>query len=207
MASTRKTTLKPSTLLSPVPAVMVSCRGVSESLQQPNIITIAWAGTICSDPPMLSISIRPSRLSHTLIMESREFVVNVVGIPMLRHMDFCGVKSGREFDKFAACELTPTAMEGLLHAPAIEEAPMSLGCTVTQVLPLGTHDLFLAEICHVAVDPTLLDDSGKLCLDRAQLVAYRHGEYCALGEALGFFGYSVASPEVLARRMGGGTKA
>ncbi len=196
-----KIVLNPSTMLAPVPAVMVSCTGVSEELRKPNIITIAWAGTVCSEPPMLSVSVRPSRFSHAQIMESREFVVNLVGQPLMRAMDFCGVKSGRDLDKFGHFGLTPLPVEGLAYAPAIAEAPISLGCTVTQVLQLGSHDLFLGEIRQVIVDPALMDDSGKLHLSRAQLVAFGHGEYSAIGEALGFMGYSVASPEALARRM------
>lgn len=201
MQERSKITLNPSAMLAPVPAVMVSCSGVSDELRKPNIITIAWAGTVCSEPPMLSISVRPSRFSHAQIMESREFVVNLVGQKLMHAMDFCGVKSGRDMDKFERCELTPLPVEGLAYASAIAEAPISLGCTVNQVISLGSHDLFLAEIRQVTVDSALMDDSGKLHLSRAELVAFGHGEYSAIGEALGFMGYSVASPEALARRM------
>ncbi len=197
----QKVALNPSTMLAPVPAVMVSCAGASSEFAKPNIITIAWAGTVCSDPAMLSISVRPSRFSHRQIAESREFFVNLVGQPLMRAMDFCGVKSGRDMDKFAECKLTAQPVEGFAHAPAIAEAPVSLGCRVVQVLPLGSHDLFLAQIHTVLVDPALMDEAGKIHLSRAQLVAFGHGEYSAVGEALGFFGYSVASPEALKRRM------
>jgi flavin reductase (DIM6/NTAB) family NADH-FMN oxidoreductase RutF len=128
-------------------------------------------------------------------------VVNLVGRPLLRAMDLCGVKSGREIDKFAHCGLTPMPMAGLDRAPAIAEAPICLGCKVRQTLPLGSHDLLLAEIVAVQADRQLLDARGALHLSRADLVAFGHGEYTALGEALGFLGYSVASPEALARRM------
>ena len=201
MRSEPRITLNPATLLAPAPAVMVSCAGVSDALRKPNIITLAWVGTVCSEPPMLSISVRPSRFSYAQIVESREFVVNLVGQKLMRAMDYCGVKSGRDVDKFKQCSLTPAPMEGLALAPAIAEAPVSLGCALCQVISLGSHDLFLAEIRQVTVDPALMDAGGKLRFSRADLVAFSHGEYVALGEALGFMGYSVASPEALGRRM------
>jgi flavin reductase (DIM6/NTAB) family NADH-FMN oxidoreductase RutF len=193
-----KVEMKPSTLLAPVPAVMVSC-GDGESA--PNIVTIAWAGTVCSEPPMLSISVRPSRHSFGIIERSREFVVNLVGEPLLQAMDWCGVKSGRDVDKFAHWGLTPLAVEGLAHAPAIAEAPLSLGCKVTQIIPLGTHHLFLAEIVKVLVEPSLMDENDALHLGRAGLIAFGHGEYANVGKSIGFHGFSVASPEALKRRM------
>lgn len=200
MAAT-SVTLKPSTMLAPVPAVMVSCAGTSPALATPNIITIAWAGTICSDPPMVSISVQPIRYSHAQILESREFVVNLVGKQHVRAMDYCGVKSGRDGDKFAACDLAPVPMPGLTYAQGIAGTPLRLGCQVTQVISLGSHDMFLAKIVSVEADASLFDETNKLCMERAELVAFAHGEYRTVGDALGFFGYSVASPEVLARRM------
>ncbi len=190
--------LKPGTLLCPVPAVMVSC---ASETARPNIITVAWAGTACSQPPMLSIAVRKERFSHAIIRESGEFVVNLVGKGQLTATDYCGVKSGRDGDKFAACHLTPVAVPEMRYAPAIEECPLYLACRTEQVLALGSHDLFVARIVGMGVQERLLLQNGKIDLSGAELVAYSHGEYRALGEALGFFGYSVASSEVRERRM------
>ena len=199
--SPNKTAFPPAALLAPVPAVLVSTAGVSEPLRAQNALAIAWAGTVCSEPAMVSISVRPPRHSHAQIMESREFVVNMVGRSLAHAMDFCGVKSGRDMDKLAACGLTSCPVEGLQYAQAIAEAPISLGCKVQQVIPLGTHDLFLGEVTQILVDAALIDEAGKIHMEWADLVAYAHGEYYALGELMGFFGYSVAAPDVLARRM------
>ncbi len=192
--------LNPSTLLSPVPAVMISCCDAASDAK-PNIITLAWVGTVCSEPPMLSISIRPSRLSYDIIKATGEFAVNLVSRSLCEAMDFCGVRSGREVDKFAHLGLTPCPLQELAHAPGIAESPVILACKVKQVLPLGSHDMFVAEIVGVKADTALFDDSDRLCLERADLVGYTHGDYYAMGEHLGFFGYSVAAPDVRARRM------
>ncbi len=191
-------TLNPGTLLCPVPAVMVSC---ASEKAHPNIITVAWTGTACSQPPMLSIAVRKERFSHAIIRESGEFVVNLVGREQLRAADYCGVKSGRDEDKFAACGLTPVPVPEMRYAPAIGECPLYLACRTEQVLELGSHDLFIARIIGMGVQEELMLENGKIDLSRAELVAYSHGEYRALGEALGFFGYSVASPETRERRM------
>lgn len=197
-----KTALNPSTLLAPVPVVLVSCKGSEKSpAAKPNLITLAWAGTICSEPPMVSISIRGSRYSHEIISSTGEFVINLVNERLLKATDFCGVKSGRDIDKFEQCHLTPMPIEGMEFAPAVAESPLSVACKVESVQNLGSHDLFIAKVVSVTVDSALVDKSGKLRLDKAKLVAYAHGEYYALGKLMGFFGYSVASPEVLARRM------
>ncbi|MHC1786975.1 MAG: flavin reductase family protein [Christensenellales bacterium] len=193
-----KVSLGPGTLLSPTPVVMVSC--AREGLQ-PNIITLAWVGTICSDPPMLSISVRPERYSHDIIRDTGEFVVNLVGRDLLQACDFCGVKSGRSQDKFAACGLHTLPVPELRSAPAILESPLHLACRVRQQLALGSHTLFLADIVAVAADEGLMAPGGKLDLARADLVAYSHGDYHPLSPAVGFFGCSVAKPEVLARRL------
>ncbi len=193
-------TFDPCTLLSPVPAVMVSCRGKADG-ERPNIITVAWAGTVNSDPPMVSVSVRKSRYSHGIIRESGEFVVNLVDAAHCEALDFCGVRSGREVDKFDRCHLTPMPAVGLSHAPAIAQCPAYLACKVRQVLELGSHDLFLGEVVGVQVREDLFDEDGSLHLERAGLVAYNHGVYQRTAEVLGFFGYSVARPEVLARRM------
>ena len=195
-------TLPPTTLLAPVPAVLVSCRGVRGD-DRPNLLAVAWAGTVNSKPPMVSVSIKPERFSHGLIAESGEFVINLVDAAHCRALDFCGVKSGRDTDKFAACGLTPVRAEGLRHAPAVAECPAALSCAVRQRIPLGSHDLFLAEVVAVSVQERLLDANGALRLDRADLVCYSHGVYRRTAEVLGFFGYSVAAPAVLKRRMAG----
>jgi flavin reductase (DIM6/NTAB) family NADH-FMN oxidoreductase RutF len=174
-------------MLYPVPAVMVSLARAGE---RPNIITVAWAGTINSDPPMLSISVRKERYSHAILCETREFVVNLVHEPLVRACDYCGVRSGRDVDKFAEMNLTPVAVEGV-DAPAIAQSPVSLACQVTQIIPLGSHDLFLAKIVSVTVDERYLDEKGTFHLNDAGLVAYSHGTYFKLGKALGTFGYSV----------------
>ena len=181
-----KQSWKGSTLLTPEPPVLVSCGG----LEQPNLITIGWTGTICTQPSMVSISVRPERFSHHLIQESGQFAINLPTESLVRAIDWCGVKSGRDVDKFAAMHLTaaPAAKVGTV---LVEESPVNLECKVTQVIPLGSHDLFLAEVVACDVDESLLDENGKLCLDKAKLIVYSHGEYLALGKKLGTFGYSV----------------
>ncbi len=175
-------------MLYPIPAVMVSCALEGE---KPNIITVAWAGNVCSSPAMLSISVRPERYSHHILKESGEFVVNLTSRELTRACDWCGVRSGRDYDKFAKMHLTPMKMEKV-SCPGIAESPVNIECKVTQILPLGSHDLFLAEVLCVDVEETFLDEKGRLDLRKADLVAYSHGDYLSLGEKLGKFGYSVA---------------
>ena len=177
---------KGSTLLNPEPPVLVSCGAPA----RPNLITVGWCGTICTQPSMLSISIRPERYSYGLIKESGVFVVNLPTEPLTRAVDWCGVKSGREVDKFAALGLH-AAPAAKVDTVLLEESPLNLECRVRQVIPLGSHDLFLAEVVAVDVDERLLDENGKLCLNRARLIVYSHGDYLALGRRLGTFGYSV----------------
>ena len=193
-------TFDPCTLLCPVPAVMVSCRR-PEPDATPNIVTVAWAGTVNSDPPMVSVSLRKERLSHGIIRESGEFVVNLVDEPRCRALDYCGVKSGREVDKFAECKLTPMPALSLDYAPAIAECPAYMACKVRQVIELGSHDMFIGEVTGVQVRDDLFAEDGSLHLERAGLVAYNHGLYQRTAEVLGFFGYSVARPDVFERRM------
>lgn len=177
---------KPGNLLAPVPPVLVSCG----NMEKPNLITIAWAGTINSDPVRVSISVRPERYSHGLISESGEFVINLPTQKILRAVDWCGVKSGRDVDKFK--EMGLTAVPGsAVSAPVLAESPVNLECRVFQTIPLGSHDLFLADVVAVDVDEELLDEAGRLRLDKAGLAAYVHGTYYALGKQLGTFGYSV----------------
>lgn len=201
MAKHDKSPVGISTILNPVPVVMVSSAGKDPGTR-PNIMTVAWAGTVNSEPPMVSVSIRKSRYSHKLISETGEFVVNLVSKSLCKLCDYCGVRSGADEDKFAKCGLTPVKAEGLEYAYAIKEAPVSISCKVKSVTELGSHDMFIGEIVAVTADSYLLDDKGRLCLDNAKLVAYNHGEYFLLGEKLGFFGYSVASADVLKKRMG-----
>jgi len=201
MAKHDKSPVGISTILNPVPVVMVSSAG-KEPGTRPNIMTVAWAGTVNSEPPMVSVSIRKSRYSHKLISETGEFVINLVSKSLCKPCDYCGVRSGADEDKFAKCGLTPVKAEGLEYAYAIKEAPVSISCKVKSVTELGSHDMFIGEIVAVTADSYLLDDKGRLCLDNAKLVAYNHGEYFLLGEKLGFFGYSVASADVLKKRMG-----
>ncbi len=174
-------------MLYPVPAVMVSC---GRKKEKPNIITVAWAGTVCSDPAMLSISVRKERYSHRIIKETGEFVVNLVTADLVKAADYCGVKSGREIDKFKECGLTPVASK-TVAAPSIAESPLSLECKVKQVIELGSHDMFLAEITTVSVDERFMDEKGKFHLNNTKLCAYSHGEYFELGKKIGKFGYSV----------------
>ena len=192
--------IDPCPLLAPVPAVMVSCRGVAETAE-PNIITIAWAGTVNSHPPMVSISVRPERYSYAMIRESGEFVVNLVGREQLKAVDFCGVKSGRDTNKWQAMHLTPEKAKGLQYAPAIAECPAYLACKVRQVLPLGSHDMFIGEVVSVGVREELFDPNGGMHLDKAGLVCYNHGVYQLAGIPRGFFGFSLANEKVFKRRM------
>ena len=183
-----KQSWKPGNMLNPVPAVMVS---VADEDHRPNIITVAWAGTICTNPPMVSISVRPSRYSYDIIEKTGEFVINLTTEKLARACDYCGVVSGRDVDKFAACGLHSAPGSVLTDCPILEESPVNLECKVTQVIPLGSHDLFLAEVVPCYVNESLLDETGKLCLDKAKLIVYSHGEYLALGKKLGTFGYTV----------------
>ena len=159
-------------------------------MEKPNLLTIGWTGIVSTHPAMTYISVRPERYSYPLIRESGEFVINLTNRALTRAADFCGVRSGRDLDKFAHCGLTPAAASAV-SAPLLAESPVNLECRVTQVLELGSHHMFLAEIVAVDVASSVVDQNGRLCLDRADLVAYAHGEYFALGEKLGSFGYSV----------------
>ena len=172
-------------LIAPVPPVMVSCGDMENS----NILTIAWTGIINTIPPKTYISVRPSRHSYNMIKQSGEFVINLTPANLVREADYCGMYTGAKVDKFAKCNLTKAPAEKVA-CPIIEESPMSLECKVTEVIPLGTHDMFLADIVAVNVDEELIDKSGKLDLGRAHLAAYAHGEYYELGKKIGKFGFS-----------------
>ena len=182
-----KETWKAGNMLYPLPVVMVSCQRAEE---RPNIITVAWAGTVCSDPVMLSVSVRKERYSHKILKETGEFVVNLVTKELAYATDFCGVKSGRDVDKFGEMKLTPLKSVHI-KAPGIMESPVNLECRVTQVLELGSHDMFVAEVAGVTVDKEFIDENGKFHLNDTGLVTYSHGEYFTLGKDIGRFGYSV----------------
>lgn len=185
-----KQSWKPGNMLYPVPAVLVSCR---DKEGNDNVLTIAWAGTICSDPAMLSISVRKERHSYKMIKESGEFVVNLTTKELARATDYCGVRSGREEDKFAAAGLTKGEAEKI-NAPIIMESPVNIECKVTQVLELGSHDMFLAEVVNVQISDEYMDEKGAFHLGDTDLMAYSHGEYYELGKKIGTFGYSVKKP-------------
>ncbi len=178
---------EPGNMLYPLPAVMVSCRRPEE---KPNIITVAWAGTVCSSPAMVSISVRKERYSYSIIKETGEFVINLVTKELVRALDYCGVRSGRDVDKFREMKLTELPSQKI-GAPGIAQSPVNIECKVTQVIPLGSHDMFLAEVAGVTVEDRYMDGKGKFDLNQAGLVTYSHGEYFELGEKLGTFGYSV----------------
>lgn len=181
-----KVTWKPATLLSPLPAALVSCGTVEE----PNVLTIAWTGIINSSPAMTYVSIRPERWSHHIISESGEFVINVTNDSLVRAADFCGVRSGKDTDKFAEMKLTALPASKV-SAPLIAQSPLSLECKVTEVKHLGSHDMFIAEIVAVDVEDKYIDGDGKLDLRKAGVMFYSHGEYFAQGKKIGQMGYSV----------------
>jgi flavin reductase (DIM6/NTAB) family NADH-FMN oxidoreductase RutF len=188
MAKIRKRTLRGGNMLNPTPVVMVSC---GSTLDEYNIITIAWTGTVSSDPPMCSISIRPERHSYGIIKQSGEFVINLVDKKLTPYADWCGVRSGKKYNKFVETGLTPVKASKV-NAPMIEEAPVNLECKVTQIIPLGSHDMFLAEVVAVHVNEKLFSPkTDAIDLKRADLVTYSHGHYYTLGEVLGKFGFSV----------------
>ena len=187
---------RPGNMLYPIPAVMVSCGREGET---PNIITVAWAGNVCSSPAMLSISVRKERYSYDIIKETGEFVVNLTNEELTRAADWCGVRSGRDYDKFREMKLTPQKSRNI-SAPGIEESPVNIECKVKQVIELGSHDMFVAEVLCVTVDDRYMDDKGRFDLKAAGLVAYSHGEYFSLGKKLGKFGYSVAKKNTSSKK-------
>ena len=181
-----KMTWRGGTLLAPVPPALVSCG----TLEEPAVLTVAWTGTLNTRPPRTYVSIRPERNSYPMIKQRGEFVINLAPAALARAVDLCGCKSGRAADKFALAHLTPAAASAV-SAPLIAECPVSRECRVFQVVPLGSHDMFLADIVAVDVEEALVDAAGKLHLDKADLLAYAHGEYFRLGAKVGSFGFSV----------------
>ncbi len=178
---------QPGTMVYPVPAVMVSC-GHDET--QYNIITIAWTGTICSDPAMAYISVRPSRYSYDIIKQTGDFVINLTTAELAKATDYCGVVSGRDVNKFEQTNLTPISAEHI-KSPLIKEAPINIECKVKDIIDLGIHDMFVAEVLAVHADEAYFDENDRFCLEKANLIAYSHGEYFVLGEKIGKFGFSV----------------
>ena len=187
---------KPGNMLYPIPAVMVSCQRKGE---KPNIITVAWAGNVCSSPAMLSISVRKERYSYDILKETGEFVVNLTNRKLAAATDWCGVRSGKDYDKFKEMHLTPQESR-FVSAPGIAESPVNIECKVKNILELGSHDMFVAEVLGVTVDEKLLDNKGKFDLRAADLISYSHGEYFTLGEKIGKFGYSVVKKKTSKRK-------
>lgn len=187
---------KAGTMLAPLPPVLVSCG----TPKQPNVMTAAWSGIVCTEPTLVYVSLRPSRYSHEIITKTEEFVINVPTAVLAKAVDFCGVKSGRQTDKFALCGLTAAPCEKI-SAPQIKESPISLECRVKKIMPLGSHDMFLAEVLGVDIDESLLDEKGALHLEKAGLLAYAHGFYYQLGKKIGKFGWSVEKNTTKKKRM------
>lgn len=183
-----KVSWKPGTMLNPLPAVLVSCASADG---RSNLITVAWTGTICTNPPMLYISVRPERYSYDIIRESMEFTVNLTTADLARATDLCGVRSGRDCDKWALAGLTPEAGVAV-SCPSVAESPLSIECRVREIVKLGSHDMFVADVVNVLADDGLIEaDTGKFRLDKAGLLSYSHGAYFGLGDYLGHFGFSV----------------
>lgn len=178
---------KPGNMLYPLPVVMVS---MADQNGKNNIITIGWAGTICTNPPMVSISVRPERYSYSILKETGEFVINLTTKELTYATDYCGVKSGKDVDKFAEMKLTALPAKEV-KAPLIEESPVNIECKVREILPLGSHHMFLADVVAVHADEKYMDEKHKFHLEKAEPIVYSHGAYFACGEQLGTFGYSV----------------
>ena len=175
-------------MIYPVPAVLVSCGATPEEY---NLFTVAWTGTVCTNPPMCYISVRPERHSYEIIKRTGEFVINLTTKRLARATDWCGVRSGRDYDKFSQMGLTASPA-AVVAAPVVEESPVAIECRVKQIVPLGSHDMFVADVVNVLVDDEYIDpESGRLDLQRAEPITYCHGEYFTLGEVIGHFGWSV----------------
>ena len=186
---------KAGTMLAPVPPALISCG----TLQKPNVMTAAWTGIICTEPTLVYVSIRPSRLSNELIRQTGEFVINVPTVELAKAVDLCGVKSGRDIDKFKLAGLT-AEKSSVVAAPQVAQAPISLECKVKEITSFGTHDMFLAEVVAVDADDKYLDGQNALRLDKAGLLAYAHGFYYALGKKIGKFGWSVEKKSTKRKR-------
>lgn len=190
-----KVSWKPGAMLSPVPPVLVSC----SDGERDNLITVGWTGIICTEPAKTYISLRPERFSYEIISKSREFIINLPSSHIIRSIDFCGVRSGRRLDKFKECRLTKEKATQVA-CPAVAESPISIECRVTDIVKLGTHDMFMADIIAVNVDERYIDEKGKLRIEQCSLAAYAHGSYFALGKKIGSFGYSVKKKQTKNRK-------
>lgn len=182
-----KINFKPGNMLYPLPAIMVSCGDINA---KSNIITVAWTGTVCTNPPMLYISVRPERYSYNLIKNSKEFVINLTTESLVHATDYCGVRSGRDVDKWKECNLTPIPAD-TVKCPMISEAPVNIECKVTEIKELGSHHMFIAQVTAVHVDDLYMDSNNSFKLNKSGLMVYSHGEYLNLGKQIGSFGYSV----------------
>ena len=191
---------KPGNMVYPLPAVMVS---TADKKGNTNILTIAWTGTVCTNPAMVYISVRPERYSYHMIKESGEFVINLTTEELIRATDFCGVRSGKDMDKWKECRLTEGKAVSLEYAPVIEQSPVNIECKVKSVQELGSHHMFLAEVTAVQADEKYMDENGKFELNKTGLLAYSHGEYLGLGKRLGTFGYSVRKKPAGKKKKGG----
>jgi Conserved protein/domain typically associated with flavoprotein oxygenases, DIM6/NTAB family len=179
---------KPGTMIYPLPAAMISC---GNNPEEQNIFTVSWVGTLCTNPPMCYISVRPERYSYTIIKRNMEFVINLTTENIAHATDWCGVRSGRDYDKFREMNLTP-GKATIVNAPIIEESPLSIECRVKEIIPLGSHDMFISDVVNVKADEQFLDPkTGRFDMQQANLLAYAHGYYYGLGEQVGKFGWSV----------------
>ena len=182
-----KTSFKPGNMIYPLPAVMVSCGDIDSDS---NILTVAWTGTICTNPPMAYISVRPERHSYDMIKNSGEFVINLTNEQLIKATDFCGVRSGRDVDKWKECRLTK-AKADTVKCPLIDEAPVNIECKVKEIKELGSHTMFMAEVVAINVDEKYIDNKGAFDITKCDLMAYANGNYLAMGKKLGKFGFSV----------------
>jgi flavin reductase (DIM6/NTAB) family NADH-FMN oxidoreductase RutF len=182
-----KISFKPGNMLYPLPVVMVS---VADEQGKANILTVAWAGTVCTNPPMVSISVRPERYSHHIIEATGEFVINLTTKELAYATDYCGVRSGKDVDKWKEMKLAPIASEAV-KAPGIAQSPVNIECKVKNINRLGSHDMFVAEVVAVRVDDRYMDEKGAFQLSNAEPIVYSHGEYYSMGEKIGRFGYSI----------------
>jgi flavin reductase (DIM6/NTAB) family NADH-FMN oxidoreductase RutF len=193
-----KISWKPGNMIYPLPAVMVTCSHGGED----NVLTIAWTGTICTNPPMTYISVRPERHSYHIIKESGEFVINLTTKDLVKATDFCGVRSGRDMDKFEQMHLTKEESK-VVKAPSIAESPVNIECKVTEIKELGSHHMFLAEVVNVSVDESLMDENGKFHLSKSNPLVYSHGGYYETGKEIGSFGYSVRKKKIKKKKRKG----
>ena len=191
-----KINFKPGNMIYPLPAVMVSCGDIDG---ESNILTVAWTGTICTNPPMAYISVRPERHSYEMIKESGEFVINLTTESLIRATDYCGVKSGRDVDKWQECHLTKEKAD-TVKCPLIEESPVNIECKVKEIKELGSHHMFIADVTSVHVDEKYMDEKNSFHLNDSGLIAYSHGTYFSLGRKLGTFGYSIRKKKANIKR-------